>query len=226
MQVVLIEDNEDVAQMVEAALAKEGLSVAVAANAERGLELIRALDADLVIMDVGLPGMDGVEACRQLRTFSDAYVIMLTGRGSELDRVIGLSVGADDYVTKPFYARELVARVGAMQRRPRAPIPEAAGIRRFGALQINPGTREVAVAEQPVQLSYTEYQILDALSSEPQVALSRGQLLERVWGNNWYGEDHVIDVHVSSLRRKLGDDPQSSRYITTIRGYGYRIGSG
>ena len=226
MQIVLIEDNEQVARMVETALTREGLSVVLAANAERGLELTRELAADLVIMDLSLPGMDGLEACRQLRTFSDAYVIMLTGRDSELDRLIGLSVGADDYVTKPFYARELVARIRAMQRRPRAQITEAAAVRRFGDLQIDPATREVAVAEQMVQLSRTEYDVLDALSSEPKLTLSRRQLLERVWGEEWYGDDHVIDVHVSNLRRKLGDDPQSSRYVRTVRGYGYRMGSG
>jgi DNA-binding response OmpR family regulator len=128
-------------------------------------------------------------------------------------------------MTKPFYARELVARIRAMQRRPRAAVADAA-VRRFGDLLIDPATREVTVAERTVQLSRTEYEVLDALSSEPKLTLSRGQLLERVWGEEWYGDDHVIDVHVSNLRRKLGDDPQSSRYVRTVRGYGYRMGSG
>jgi DNA-binding response OmpR family regulator len=225
VNVVVIEDAPDVARLIETALAREGFSVAMASDAERGLEIAREKPADVVIMDLALPGIDGIEACRQLRTFSDAYVIMLTGRDSEIDRLIGLSVGADDYVTKPFYARELVARIRAMQRRPRT-TPGTVTVRRFGDLQIDPAAREVTVAGAPVELSRTEYHVLDALSSEPRVSISRQQLLQRVWGEAWFGDDHVIDVHISNLRRKLGDDPHAPRYVKTIRGYGYRMGTG
>jgi DNA-binding response OmpR family regulator len=171
-------------------------------------------------MDLNLPGIDGVEACRQLRTFSDAYVIMLTGLDNETDRLIGLSVGADDYMTKPYSPRELVARIRAMQRRPRA--VDGGPPRRFGALEIDPGTREVTVAGEPVQLSRTEYELLDTLAAQPRLTLSRRQLLEAIWGESWFGDDHVIDVHISNLRRKLG----TPGYVVTVRGYGYRIGTG
>jgi DNA-binding response OmpR family regulator len=197
------------------------LAVAVCHEAESGLEQARALPADLVVMDVNLPGIDGIEACRQLRTFSDAYVIMLTGLDTETDRLIGLSVGADDYMTKPYSPRELVARIRAMQRRPRTHA-SAAPIREFGALRIDPSAREVTVNGEVVELSRTEFDLLNALATRPPVTLSRRQLLELVWGEEWFGDDHVIDVHMSNLRRKLGE----STYVTTVRGYGYRIGEG
>ena len=146
---------------------------------------------------------------------------MLTGLDNETDRLIGLSIGADDYMTKPYSPRELVARIRAMQRRPRAPsVPAQA--RRFGALQLDPGTRVVTVNGQPIELSRTEYDLFDALSSQPKVTLSRRQLLELVWGESWFGDDHVIDLHLSNLRRKLGNPA----YVVTMRGYGYRMGSG
>jgi DNA-binding response OmpR family regulator len=188
-------------------------------DAESGLEQARALPADLVVLDLHLPGIDGVEACRQLRTFSDAYVIMLTALGTVTDRLIGLSVGADDYMVKPYSPRELVARIRAMQRRPRN-IGSTNPIRQFGRLQIDAAIREVTVAGEAVELSRTEYDLLDALSGRPQMTLSRRQLLELVWGEDWFGDDHVMDVHISNLRRKLGDPD----CVVTVRGYGYRIG--
>jgi DNA-binding response OmpR family regulator len=152
---------------------------------------------------------------------------MLTAKTDEVDKLIGLSVGADDYVTKPFSPRELVARVRAMLRRPRtAPGEPAAAVRRFGALEITPAGREVSVEGRRVELTRTEFDLLDALSAEPQVVFSRRQLLERVWGGDWFGDDHVIDVHVGNLRHKLGDDAAHPRYIRTVRGVGYRMGTG
>jgi DNA-binding response OmpR family regulator len=223
LSVLIVEDDEQLAASTRTLLERESFKVAVCHDAESGLEQARALPADLVVMDVNLPGIDGIEACRQLRTFSDAYVILLTGLDTETDRLIGLAVGADDYMIKPYAPRELVARIRAMQRRPRA--DGGAGgvpIRQFGALQIDPGTREVTVAGEGIELSRTEYDLLDYLSAQPRVTLSRRQLLELVWGESWFGDDHVIDVHMSNLRRKLGD----STYIVTVRGYGYRMGSG
>ena len=201
-------------------LERASFKVAVCHDAESGLEQARALPADLVVMDLNLPGIDGVEACRRLRTFSDAYVIMLTGLDNETDRLIGLSVGADDYMTKPYSPRELVARIRAMQRRPR--MVDGGPPRQFGALEIDPGTREVKIAGEDVQLSRTEYELLDTLASQPRLTLSRRQLLEAIWGESWFGDDHVIDVHISNLRRKLG----APDYVVTVRGYGYRIGTG
>jgi DNA-binding response OmpR family regulator len=183
------------------------------------------MPADFVVLDVDLPGIDGFEACRRLRRFSDAYVILVSSRDSEVDRLVGLSLGADDYMTKPFYVRELVARVRAMQRRPRATTRRRAP-RTFGELRVDPETREVQLAGRAVELSRTEFDVLDALSAEPDVSVSRRKLLEQVWGPGWFGDDHVIDVHVSNLRRKLEDDPRAPRFVRTVRGYGYLMGAG
>jgi DNA-binding response OmpR family regulator len=219
--VLIVEDDTQMAVSTQALLERESFEVTVCSDAESGLDAARTMPADLVVLDVNLPGMDGVEACRQLRTFSDAYVVMLTGLGSETDRLIGLSVGADDYMTKPYAPRELIARIRAMQRRPRDP-SSAVPARRFGALQIDPGAREVTVGDKVVQLSRTEFDLLAALAAQPRVTLSRRQLLELVWGESWFGDDHVIDVHMSNLRRKLGD----ADYVRTVRGFGYRMGEG
>lgn len=220
LKVLIIEDDPQLGETTRRVLERESFEVAVCGDAEAGLEMAKVLPADLVVLDINLPGMDGIEACRRLRTFSDAYVILLTALDSETDRVIGLSVGADDYVTKPYSRRELVARIRAMQRRPRLHAG-ASPVREFGALRIDPGAREVVVGGATVELSRTEFDILDALASQPRVTLSRRQLLERVWGADWFGDDHVIDVHLSNLRRKLGNPA----YIATVRGYGYRMGS-
>lgn len=221
LKVLVVEDDPRLAASIARLLERESFEVAVCANAESGLEKARADATDLVVLDVNLPGIDGIEACRRLRTFSDAYVIMLTGLDSETDRVVGLSVGADDYIAKPYSPRELVARIRAMQRRPRAgdsDIPP----REFGSLHIDPAAREVTVDGESVELSRTEFDLLDTLAAQPRVTLSRRQLLEAVWGEGWFGDDHVIDVHISNLRRKLGDPS----YVKTVRGFGYRIGGG
>jgi DNA-binding response OmpR family regulator len=221
LKVLIVEDNRPLAASTRALLEREAFEVAVCHDAESGLEQARALPADLVVLDLHLPGIDGIEACRQLRTFSDAYVIILTALDTVPDRLVGLSAGADDYMAKPYSPHELVARIRAMQRRPRASAISAP-IRQFGVLKIDPGTREVTVAGEAVELSRTEYDLLDALAAQPRKTLSRRQLLELVWGEDWFGDDHVIDVHISNLRHKLGDPD----YVVTVRGYGYRIGEG
>ncbi|MGH2659566.1 MAG: winged helix-turn-helix domain-containing protein, partial [Actinomycetota bacterium] len=157
--------------------------------------------------------------------FSEAYVVILTFRDDEIDKLVGLSVGADDYMTKPFSPRELVARIRAMLRRPRGSTTGSSE-RRFGDLTIDPGAREVRVGSVKVDLTRIEFDLLDAISEHPRLVFSRSQLLERIWGENWYGDDHVVDVHMSSLRRKIGDDPQAPRYIRTVRGVGYRLADG
>jgi DNA-binding response OmpR family regulator len=219
LKVLIVEDDEQLAASIRTLLEREQFRIVVRHNAESALEQARLLPPDLVVMDVNLPGIDGIEACRQLRTFSDAYVIMLTGLDNETDRLIGLSVGADDYMTKPCSPRELVARIRAMQRRPRTTV-DGGPVRQFGALQIDPGTREVTVSGEAINLTRTEYDLLDALAAQPKMALSRRQLLEAVWGESWFGDDHIIDVHLSNLRRKLGDPA----YVMTVRGCGYRMG--
>jgi DNA-binding response OmpR family regulator len=219
LKVLIVEDDEQLAASIRTLLEREQFRIVVRHDAESALDQARSLPPDLVVMDVNLPGIDGIEACRRLRTFSDAYVIMLTGLDNETDRLIGLSVGADDYMTKPCSPRELVARIRAMQRRPRT-TTDGGSVRRFGDLQIDPGTREVTVSDEAINLTRTEYDLLDALAAQPKMTLSRRQLLEAVWGESWFGDDHIIDVHLSNLRRKLGDPA----YVTTVHGYGYRIG--
>ncbi len=218
-KVLVVEDDRQLAASIRNLLERELFAVAVCHDAESGLERARTLSVDLVLLDVSLPGIDGVEACRRLRTFSDAYVIMLVGLGGEDDPLIGLSVGADACMSKPFSPRELLARIRAMRRRLRLNVVSIP-VRRFGALEIDPGAHEVTVAGVPVHLTRTEYEILDALSVQPRLTLSRQQLLERIRGPSWFGDVHVIDVHVSNLRRKLEDDS----YVVTVRGYGYRMG--
>jgi DNA-binding response OmpR family regulator len=175
-----------------------------------------------------LPEVEGVEVCRQLRTFSDWYVLMVTARADEVDKLVGLGVGADDYVTKPVSPRELAARVRAMLRRPRttAGPPVDDPPRRFGPLQIDVVGREVRLDDKPVELTRTEFDVLAALSARPKMAFSRAQLIDAVWGDNWVGDEHLVDVHIGHLRHKLGDDPATPRFIRTVRGIGYRMGDG
>jgi DNA-binding response OmpR family regulator len=233
---LVVDDEAGLAGVVASYLEREKFEVSVAYTGVDAITLAREIDPDVVILDLGLPGVDGLEVCRQLRTFSDAYVVMLTARDSELDTVIGLSVGADDYVTKPFSPRELVARIRAMLRRPRTTPPSTSGDagssgdeappRIFGPLRIDVAGRQVFLDDDPVTLTRTEFDVLAALSSRPAVVFSRRQLLEAVWGESWVGNDHLVDVHIGHLRRKLGDDPAASRYVTTVRGVGYRMGGG
>jgi DNA-binding response OmpR family regulator len=222
---LVADDEPPLVRVVSGYLEREGFDVLTAADGEAAVRLAREARPDVIVLDLMMPGVDGVEACRQIRTFSDAYVVMLTARDEEVDKLVGLSVGADDYVTKPFSARELVARIRAMLRRPRMPPAQNEPVRRFGDLEVDPVAREARVGGRLVELTRTEFDLLDALSAEPRVAFSRRRLMERVWGGDWYGDEHVVDVHVAHLRRKLGDDAQRPRYVRTVRGVGYRIGA-
>ncbi|TPG37144.1 response regulator transcription factor [Mycolicibacterium hodleri] len=232
---LVVDDEVPLAEVVGGYLAREMFDVSLAHTGADALAMAREIDPDVVILDLSLPGIDGLEVCRQLRTFSDAYIVMLTARDTEIDTIVGLSVGADDYVTKPFSPRELVARIRAMLRRPRTVGPvigisdtalAAPTLRVFGPMSIDVAGRQVFIDGEPVMLTRTEFDVLSALSSRPGVVLSRRQLLEAAWGDSWVGNDHLVDVHVGHLRRKLGDDPAEPRYVATVRGVGYRMGSG
>lgn len=228
---MVVEDEPSLANLVGSYLERDGFEVAITGDGSEAVPLARQVDPDVVVLDLGLPGLDGVEVCRQLRTFSDAYVVMLTARTEEIDTLIGLSVGADDYMTKPFSPRELTARIQAMLRRPRsttaaAPANAVSPPRRFGDLSLDVDGREVTVAGQPVALTRTEFDILAALARDPGVVLTRAQLIEAVWGPSWVGDEHLVDVHIGHLRRKLGDDAARGRYVRTVRGVGYRMGTG
>jgi DNA-binding response OmpR family regulator len=229
-RVLVVDDEQDLAKLVGGYLERDGFEVTLAFDGEQAVQLARQVDPDVVVLDLGLPGLDGIEVCRVLRTFSDSYVVMLTARSEEIDKLVGLSVGADDYVTKPFSPRELIARIRAMLRRPRR-TTGAAGTdeepsRVFGGLSIDVAGREVSVDGEPVQLTRTEFDVLAALSARPKLAFSRRQLIEAVWGDTWVGDEHLVDVHIGHLRRKLGDDPGAPRFVRTVRGVGYRMGDG
>ena len=226
VRVLVVEDEDPIRRVVVGYLQRDGFEVSEAGDGLRAVAVARELSPDVIVLDLGLPGIDGVEVCRQVRTFSDAYVVMLTARAEEIDTLIGLSVGADDYLTKPFSPRELVARVRAMLRRPRgAAEPIEDQVRRFGELALDPQPREVTLAGRIVELTRTEFDILEVLSSEPRRVFSRRALVQDVWGADWFGDDHLVDVHIAHIRAKLGDDSAAPRYIRTVRGVGYRMGT-
>jgi DNA-binding response OmpR family regulator len=225
----VVDDEEPLARLVGSYLERDGFEVALAFDGPTALELARSLGPDVVVLDLGLPGLDGLEVCQALRRFSDCYVIMLTARADEVDKLVGLSMGADDYLTKPFSPRELVARVRVMLRRPRggsAGSPTDLQPLQIGALTVDTAGREVLVDGGLVELTRTEFDLLAALASRPRLAFSRRQLIDAVWGETWVGDEHLVDVHVGHLRRKLGDDPVDARFVRTVRGVGYRMGPG
>lgn len=226
--VLVVDDEPVLSGTVKNYLERAGMSAQVCGDGLRALDLVRTTAPDVVVLDLGLPGLDGVEVCRQVRTFSDCYVLMLTARAEEVDKLIGLSVGADDYMTKPFSPRELVARIQVLLRRPRTGGSSltAPAVHRVGGLTLDPSSREVEVDRAPVELTRTEFDLLQALAERPGRVLSRRQLTDTVWGEGWVGDDHVVDVHIAHLRKKLGDDPSRPRFVQTVRGVGYRMGRG
>jgi DNA-binding response OmpR family regulator len=226
LRALVADDEPPLVKVVSSYLEREGFQVATAGDGERAVELARELDPDVIVLDLMLPGIDGIEACRRIRGFSDAYIVMLTARVEEIDRIVGLSTGADDYVTKPFSPGELMARVRAMLRRPRTGREQPGAVRRFGDLEVDHSAREVRRGGESIELTKIEFDLLDVLSAEPRVVFSRERLLEHVWGGDWFGDDHVVDVHIANVRSKLGDDPRAPRYVRTIRGVGYRMGDG
>ncbi|MDX5317960.1 MAG: response regulator transcription factor [Actinomycetes bacterium] len=223
-RVLIVDDEAPLAQVLASSFERDGGPVATIGDGAAAVDKVRTWDPGVLVLDLGLPGLDGLEVCRMVRPFSDCYIIMLTARADEVHKLVGLSAGADDYMTKPFSPRELLARVRAMLRRPRhSPLPELTS---FGALTMDAAAREVQVDGQPVDLTRTEFDVLAALAARPRSALSRRTLIDAVWGEGWVGDEHLVDVHVAHLRRKLGDDPSSPRFVLTVRGVGYRMGPG
>ncbi len=222
-RILVVDDEPKIRKIVTSYLQQEGFEVSEAADGPSAVEMTERLDPDVIILDVMLPGFDGIEALRQIRTKSDVYVIMLTARSEETDKLIGLSVGADDYVTKPFSARELVARVKAVLRRSRqGNQPETDRIT-VGSLTLDEATRVVTVDGVPIDLTALEFDLLGALAASPGRVYSRGQLIEKVWGWDFFGDERLVDVHVRKIRQKIGDDPVDPRFIATVRGVGYRF---
>jgi two-component system alkaline phosphatase synthesis response regulator PhoP len=220
-KILVIDDEPSIINLVSAYLKPEGYEVYTAADGNAGLKSARAFKPDLIILDLMLPGMDGIELLSRLRRESDVYVIMLTARTDETDKIVGLSVGADDYVTKPFSPRELVARVKAALRRIKT--GAGAGVERsvlsFKHVLIDVDAHTVSVDDVPIELTSIEFDLLRALAENRGRVLSREQLLEKIWGSEYFGEMRVVDVHIGHVRQKLGNEA----LITTVRGVGYRF---
>jgi DNA-binding response OmpR family regulator len=219
--IIVVEDDHNISDLVAMYLRREGYRVLQAGDAESGLACIDREHPKLLIIDIGLPGeLDGLELCRQVRRTNDVPVIILTARDDEIDRVLGLELGADDYVTKPFSPRELVARVRAILRRAGATAKEEPVVAEIGAVTVDTGRREVTAEGTVVPLTTREFDLLAYLVANRGLALSRRQLLDGVWGDGWYGDERTVDVHVRQLRKKLGQELP----LTTVWGVGYRLG--
>lgn len=223
VRILIVDDEDNLRDLVKSYLRAEGYEVLEARDGEAGVDAARERQPDLVILDIGLPGIDGIEALRQIRTFSDVYVVLLTARAEETDKLIGLSVGADDYLTKPFSPRELVARVKAMMRRGRQSSFEETEVLSFPGVTIDSSRRVVTTDRGEANLTALEFDLLKALAEQPGRVFSRRQLLESVWGWDYFGEERVVDVHIRNLRRALGDDAANPVFIGTVRGVGYRF---
>ena len=224
---LLIDDLEDIRRVVRERLLANGINVIEARSGEAGLEALATHPVDVVVLDVGLPGIDGFEVCRRIRAASHVPVLFLTARDGEIDRVLGLELGADDYVTKPFSPREIVARVRAILRRSEVTAAAVAGARAESPLLeagdgivVDTARREVRVRDEPVALATREFDLLAFLARNQGLALTRQQLLDGVWGDDWVGDDRTVDVHVRQLRKKVGDDLP----LATVWGVGYRLG--
>ena len=222
VDVLVVEDAPEFARVVSTVLENAGHQVRLAGTMAEALAEMDVRNPDVVILDLGLPDGDGLDLCRIIRERSSAYVLMLTGRDDEVDKLLGFRLGADDYVTKPFSARELAARVEALLRRPRAE-PGGEVARVFGELTIDTAAREVTVAGVMADLTRIEFDLLYMLSASPKVVFSRQQLLDRVWGPGWFGDDHVVDVHIANLRKKI-DLADEKSWVRTVRGVGYSMG--
>ena len=224
MKILVVDDEETMVRSLSTLLAEDGYEVAVATNGGQALEAARAERPDLILLDVMLPGIDGMEVCRQIRTWSAVPIIMLTAKTGEVDKVVGLEVGADDYVTKPFSPRELVARIKANLRRAQMQAQQAQEERlSAGDVVMDVGTRRVTVRDREVSLSPKEFDLLRVLLSHPGRVLGRDFLLNQIWGEDFFGDTRTLDVHVRWLREKIEQDPSKPEYIQTVHGVGYRF---
>jgi len=232
LSAVIVDDDEDIRALIAELLRQSGFEVVEAATGADGIAAVRDRQPDVVTLDLNLPDLDGIEVCRRIREITDAYVVMLTARPDEIDRLMGLEIGADDYLTKPFSPRELRARIAAMLRRPRTAggsvsvLLAPAETLRHGGLEVDVEGRLAILDGKELDLTRTEFDLLATLLSGPRRVWPRETLLRTVWGTDWVSDGHLVEVHMANLRRKLGDDPRSGRYIRTVRGVGYRLGAG
>jgi DNA-binding response OmpR family regulator len=223
-KILVVDDEAPIRKLVRSYMEAEGYEVLEGDNGEQAVALARSSSPDLIVLDVGMPILDGVETLRMIRTFSDVYVVMLTARSDEVDKLIGLSVGADDYLTKPFSPRELVARIKAVLRRSRGAAAASDADRlAFGDLIIDLARRRVTVHAGEAELTTLEFDLLAALAAQPGRVFSRRQLIEAIWGWDYFGDERVVDVHIRKLRKGLGDDAGEPRFVGTVRGVGYKF---
>ena len=224
---LVVEDEESITVPLTAALEREGFDAAVAGTAAEALDLAQRADPDIVLLDLMLPDGSGLDVCRELRRTSRVPIIVVTARGDEADRIVGLELGADDYVVKPFSARELVARIRAVLRRTEeTATPPAEEALRVGPITVDPARRTASVLGRELELSRKEFDVLHLLATEAGRVVTRERLIEDVWETTWFGSTKTLDVHVSALRKKLGDDPAAPRFIQTVRGVGFRLVAG
>ncbi len=222
VRILVVDDEPTIVDTVQKYLEREGFVVHTAGDGPAALKAARAFAPDLVVLDIMLPGMDGMEVLRRLRQESEVYVLLLTAKTDETDRIVGLTVGADDYLTKPFSPRELVARIKAILRRRRGGVVDES-VLAFRRLRVDLGARQAWKDDLPVDLTLIEFKILHALAQHRGRVLNREQLIEQVWGADYYGDDRVVDVHVGRLRKKIEDDPDDPQFVVTVRGAGYRF---
>lgn len=220
-RILLVDDEELLVKGLKRSLEQEGFKVTTAADGEEAVRRHRLENPDLVVLDIMLPKMDGLEVCRQIRRLKDTPVVMLTARGEDVDKIVGLEVGADDYLAKPFNTRELIARIRAVLRRSRQSVPGDEGIMRAGSLEIDMPKRKVSREGRTLELSAREFDILHLLAGHPGRVYTRDQLLELVWGNDYYGDERTVDVYIRRLREKVEEDPARPAYILTKWGVGY-----
>ncbi|MBZ0291529.1 MAG: response regulator transcription factor [Anaerolineae bacterium] len=220
--ILVVDDEESIRKPVIAYLEAEGYTVRTATDGQQALRVFQRYKPQLVILDVMLPGMDGFEVLQHIRRESDAYVLMLTAKSEETDRIVGLTIGADDYVTKPFSPRELVARVKAILRRDRNAAAESSNLN-FAHIRIDSQRHQVWRDDEDIDLTALEFELLKTLATYPGMVLSRAQLLEKVWGYDFYGDERVVDVHIGRIRQKLETNPAEPQFVQTVRGVGYRF---
>ena len=226
MRLLVVEDDPKISHFLVKGLREDQHLVDLVEDGDAAEAQGATGNYDAILLDLMLPGVDGFEVCRRLRAAKiDTPILVITARDAVPDRVKGLDVGADDYLVKPFSPRELIARVRAMLRRPRA-VPVNPAVTVLGDLTIDAEARKVTVAGTPIDLTRTEFDLLAAMADRPRAAFSRRQLITEVWGADWYGDEHLVDVHIGHLRRKLGDDATEPRYVRTVRGVGYGLGDG
>jgi DNA-binding response OmpR family regulator len=222
-RILFVEDEAHIYEPFSRALLRNGFEPLVARTAAEGLDLAENADPDLILLDLNLPDGDGSDVCRTIRSRSQVPIVMLTARGTEMDRVLGLELGADDYVVKPFSSRELISRIRAVLRRAGSAPAEPEEPIAVGEIVLDPAARTVDLAGEPVELTRKEFDLLSELMAHAGHVVRREDLMSRVWDVNWFGSTKTLDVHVRTLRRKLGDDPSKPRFIETVRGVGFRF---